>query len=86
MGQGTKRQMVMNTGQRRQKLDTALRGCKQTRREYKLYPASRSHGSLGLGAVYSETGTHGSEEGRAQRCADLFHCADLLLFKIIVAL
>ncbi len=41
VGQGTKRLMVVNAGQRRRKLDTALWGCKQTRRERKLSPASR---------------------------------------------
>ncbi len=63
VGQGTKRLMVVTTGQRRQKLDTAFRGCKQTRRERQLSPASRSHESLGLGAVSSGMGTHGSEAG-----------------------
>jgi len=63
VGQGTKRLMAVNAGQRRHKLDTVLRSCKQTRRERTLYPASRLHEPLGLGAVYSGMGTHGSEAG-----------------------
>jgi len=53
VGQGTKRLMAVNAGQRRHKLDTVLRSCKQTRRERTLYPARRLHEPLGLGAVYS---------------------------------
>jgi hypothetical protein len=62
----------MTTRRRWRTLDTAFGAVNRPTAE-RSDLASRSAKRPDLGAAYSETGSCGSEEGRAQRCADLFH-------------
>jgi hypothetical protein len=62
----------MNTRGRWRKVDTAVGAVHRPTAE-RSDLASRSARPPDLGAAYSETGSCGSEEGRAQQCADLFH-------------
>jgi len=71
-GTGDQVTMPMNTGARWQKLDTVLMAVNRPT-EGQPYPASRADKPPDLGAGCWETGSSSSEEGRAQRCADLFH-------------